>query len=256
MPNFQIAIEKPEEIIPRLGKPDIHWKKGRSAFELSTAWMSAKGFPASVKAVLDQADEWLGAELLEGLFERGTVLPGRGLASQTDLLGIVSLNDGNAVLGVEGKVDEPFGELVSEWLIAKLKQREDEDVVSFKARVERSRQNRARRLDALCTLLEVAPTFVTGLHYQLFHRTCAAVYEARRFRYSRAVMLVHSFAGTPEAPGLPACFEEFRAFTAAVGMPVSTPGSISPERQIADIALRLAWVSDGPSAATFVKRKN
>ena len=41
MPNVQIAIEKPEEIIPRLGKPEPHWKKGRRAFELSTTWMRA-----------------------------------------------------------------------------------------------------------------------------------------------------------------------------------------------------------------------
>lgn len=42
MRNFQIAIEKPDEIIPRLGKKE-HWKKGRSAYELSTSWMQAKG---------------------------------------------------------------------------------------------------------------------------------------------------------------------------------------------------------------------
>ena len=39
MPNFQIAIEEPDEIIPRLGKKELHWKKGRSAYELSTSWM-------------------------------------------------------------------------------------------------------------------------------------------------------------------------------------------------------------------------
>lgn len=183
MPNFQIGIEKPEEIIPRLGKPNLHWKKGRSAFELSTAWMRAKGFPSAVTAVLDQAPEWRGATLLEGMFERETQLPGTGRPSQTDLLGIVSLKDGNAVLGVEGKVDEPFGELVAEWVEARLTQKEGEDEATFKARVERSRENRARRLEALCTLLEVAGDEVTNLYYQLFHRTCAAVYEAKRFGY-------------------------------------------------------------------------
>jgi hypothetical protein len=43
MGSFHIPIEKPEEIIPRLGKQELHWKKGRSAFELSTAWMEAHG---------------------------------------------------------------------------------------------------------------------------------------------------------------------------------------------------------------------
>lgn len=65
MPNFQIAIQEPDEIIPRLGKKE-QWKKGRSAYELSTSWNQAKGFPPSVRAVLDQADEWRDAELLEG----------------------------------------------------------------------------------------------------------------------------------------------------------------------------------------------
>ena len=128
MPNFQIAIEKPEEIIPRLGKPELHWMKGRSAFELSTSWMRAGDIPQSVRSVLDQAPEWWDAKLLEAIFERETVLGGQGRPSQTDLLGIVALKGGNAILGVEGKVDEPFGELVGEWRNGEPKEKPSEDV--------------------------------------------------------------------------------------------------------------------------------
>jgi hypothetical protein len=242
-----MPIERAEEIKPRLGKPDLHWKEGRSAYELATAWMRAKGIPQPVRLVLDLAPEWRNADLLDAIFERETALPGRGLASQTDLLGIVSLNDGNAVLGVEGKVDEPFGSLVGEWLEAALKKTEGEDGEDFKARLERSRKNRRRRLEALCTVLEVESKLVSRLYYQLFHRTCATLYEARQFRYSRAIMLVHSFA-SPSAPsGMPACFEEFSAFAEAVGMPVTEPGSISSAKQFGLIDLRLGWVSDSPS---------
>lgn len=247
MPNFQIAIEKPEEIVPRLGKPQLHWKKGRSAFELSTAWMRAEGFPPSVRAVLDHASEWRGAELLEGIFERETELPGRGRPSQTDLLAIVRHKDGNAILGVEGKVDEPFGELVSEWLKGEPKETSGEAEAST-AKRERSRANRQHRLDSLCEFLEVDATGSDKLYYQLFHRTCAAIFEAKRFGYKRAVMLVHSFAEKPASPAMPACFDDFSAFARAVGMPVTCPGSISLPKVCKGIEVRLAWVSDEVSA--------
>jgi hypothetical protein len=242
MANFQIAIERPEEIIPRLGKRELHWKKGRSAFELSTTWMQAKGFPPAVKAVLDKADEWLGAELLEGLFERGTKLPGTGGSSQTDLLGIVAQKDGNAILGVEGKVDEPFGDPVGEWLKGPKEKPGEES--ADKAERERSKKNRAKRLAALCALLDIDLRDVDRLYYQLFHRTCAAIYEAKQFGYKRAVMLVHSFAEPSGPSNLPACFEEFSAFANAVGMPIGSPNSISSTKHCGGVELRLAWVSD------------
>ena len=173
MGTFHIPIERPEEILPRLGKQELHWKKGRSAWELSTAWMQSNDFPPAVQAILHQAPEWQGAKLLEGIFERETKLPGKGRPSQTDLLAIVALKNGNAILGVEGKVDEPFGPLVEEWL------KTDKD------------GNRADRIAGLCATLDVDVTTVGGLFYQLFHRTCASIYEAKRFRYNRAIMLVY-----------------------------------------------------------------
>ena len=242
MANFQMPIKEPEEIKVRLGKRE-HWKVGRSAFELSTAWMTAGGIPQSVRSVLDQAPEWHAAELLDAIFERETVLPGQGRPSQTDLLGIVALKDGNAILGVEGKVDEPFGELVGEWRKGGPKEKPGEKSAA-KAQRERSKKNRANRLDALCALLDVDPRGVDKLYYQLFHRTCAAIYEAKRFGYKRAVMLVHSFAERPAPPAMPACFDDFSAFTRALGMLITSPGSISPPKLCDGIEVRLAWVSD------------
>ena len=157
MARFHIPIEEPNEIIPRLAKQERHWKKGRSAFELSTAWVSANGIPSSVTNVLDQVPEWHGAELVEGIFEHETELPGKGRPSQTDLLAIVALNDGHAILGVEGKVDEPFGPLIGDWL------------------ADAKDGNRKDRLAALCATLRTDPQAVGGLFYQLFHRTCASI---------------------------------------------------------------------------------
>jgi hypothetical protein len=226
---FHIPIEKPEEIIPRLGKQELHWKKGRSAYELSSLWMKAGGLPPSARAVIEQAPEWRNAEFLEGIFERETSLPSKGRPSQTDLLAILALKDGNAILGVEGKVDEPFGPLVNDWL----KGTKD--------------PNRLDRLGGLCATLGVDVKTVGELYYQLFHRTCASIYEAQRFGYKRAVMLVHSFAETCTPSGMPACFDEFRKFSVAMGMPVQQPGSISPSKTCEGIEVRLAWVSDKPS---------
>lgn len=246
MPSFQIAIEAPEEIIPRLGKQGAHWKKGRSAYELSTSWMQAKGIPPSVRVALDQASDWQGAELLEGIFERETQLPGRGKPSQTDLLALVQLKGGNAILGVEGKVDEPFGDLVGDWLKGKPDEKIGEPPDDTATR-RRSTQNRQERFSALCDMLEVNPVGLEDLYYQLFHRTCASIYEAKRFGYKKALVLVHSFAAIPEPPHRPACFGDFSEFAATLGMPMAKPGAISPSRLCSGIELRLAWVSDKPA---------
>jgi len=59
---------------------------------------------------------FVGAELVDAFLERRTEL-GDGLApSQTDVLAIVRLPNELAVMAVEGKVDESFGPLVSDWL--------------------------------------------------------------------------------------------------------------------------------------------
>jgi hypothetical protein len=75
MSNFHIPIKKPEEIVPRLGKGERHWKQGRSAYELSTKWIQADGIPPAVEAVPQAVPGWRSVELLEGIFERETTLP-------------------------------------------------------------------------------------------------------------------------------------------------------------------------------------
>lgn len=228
--HFQIPIVKPAEIIPRLGKQELHWKVGRSAYELSTAWMESGSIPPKVKSVLDQASEWAGASLLEGIFERETDLPGGGRPSQTDLLAILSTDEGNSILAVEGKVDESFGPVVGKWLATE------------------NNQNRANRLAGLCATLDIDPDVTGGLFYQLFHRTCAAVYEAKRFKYKQSMMLVHSFAGDAGSVDGPAWFSDFCNFSQAVGMPVYCPDTVSSAKTCDGIEVRLAWVCDMPKS--------
>ena len=109
-----LPMRRPEDVIPHLGKGELHWKEGRSARLLAEQWFSARGLPASVSAILATAEEWRGAKMLEGWPERETELPwGTGRPTQTDLLALLRLASGElAVLGIEAKVDETLGPLV------------------------------------------------------------------------------------------------------------------------------------------------
>lgn len=224
MPAFYCTrkVTEPEDIIPFLAKGQLHWRRGYSAFELATSWVRADGFPPTVRAVLDTASEYRGAEFVEGMFERETDLGTRGRPSQTDLLALVRLPVGHAVIGVEGKVEESFGPIVGEW-------RDDSP-------------GKERRLKKLCETLGLEPTGVSDLRYQLLHRCAAAIYETKRLGWRHAMMLVHSFSAAQTS------FEDFLTFASAVGAKLSGPNEVSSPIPCEGIDLRLAWVADLPAA--------
>ncbi|MGE0723512.1 MAG: hypothetical protein AB7O45_04010 [Alphaproteobacteria bacterium] len=173
-----------------------------------------------MRAVLEQAPEWRSARLIEGVFERRTELRSVGKPSQTDMMAVVSVGSDRALLAGEGKVDEPFGERVDAW--------------------RAKGGGRPRRLAALLATLEVAAADVDGLRYQLLHRTCAAIYEARGMGFDRAAMVVHSFS--PSHAG----FDDFSTFAAQLGVSVDTPGGISAPIRREGVQLRLGWAADRP----------
>ena len=216
---FAEPITRPEDIIPRLAKQERHWKKGYSAYELAHSWVGSKGIPDPVVAVLHQAEEFRGMELIEGFFEKETDLRSRGRPSQTDVLALIGDGEVFAVLGVEGKVDEPFGPLVSEWLTD-------------------ASANKRARLSVLQETLGLEDHNVSNLRYQLLHRTAAAIYEAQRYKVRRALMFVHSFSE--------GCswFDDFRVFADAIGTPVSGTNELSAEVEVEGVSLRLGWVAD------------
>ena len=89
LPRIAVPLLKPEDVIPHLGKP-THWKQGRSAKAVADSWFGANGIPSRVQAVLDQAPDLRGAELVDAWLERCTDLGDmRGSASQTDLLAVL-----------------------------------------------------------------------------------------------------------------------------------------------------------------------
>lgn len=211
--------------------PALHWKPSRSAVRLAETWGGAGGFPRAIEAALERAARLQNLSFLKGVVEHETPMPGKGRSSVTDLMVWAEDELGNPVIiGVEGKVDEGFGPVVRDWLQA--------------GRSPGSAQNRALRMRQICAVLELdeRDTVVQSLAYQLLHRTCAAVLTARAERAMRAVMLVHSFLESSEAPG--SGWGEFRAFAATLGPGREAPSAGVPwEVGVCDgVELWLCWV--------------
>ncbi len=78
-------------------------------------------------------------------------------------------------IAIEGKVDEPFGPTIAEWLVD-------------------APPGKLERLNAIKELLGLSGEIDGAVRYQLLHRSAAAVIEAERFSASSAAMVVHSFS--------------------------------------------------------------
>jgi hypothetical protein len=218
--RLHVPLVKPEDVIPHLAKQELHWRAGYSAQELAVAWSNSRNdFPTVVRAVLKTAPEYAQAELVDGFFEREVELGSPGRNSQTDLMVIAGLDAELGIIAVEGKVEESFAELVTDW---------------------NSTPGKQRRLEGLCETLGLGAAQVGGIRYQLLHRTASAIYEAKRYRCRHALMLVHSFSPTHR------WFEDFAAFSRAMCLPIQQPDLCSSAKVCEGVSLRLAWVSDTP----------
>ncbi len=177
-----------------LGKPELHWKSGRSAMSAAACWEDNEPrLPPEITAVLEATgDEALASlEMLLAIPEWEVELPGGDTASQTDVLAVTRNELGLVILGVEAKVNETFGSTLGE------------------KRVGAS----AGQLDRIAYLereLGCAASLDDSVRYQLLHRTVSALLTARAFHADTAVMLVHSFS--PESRWR----EDFEAFAAAI----------------------------------------
>ena len=102
-------------------------------------------------------------EFVEGCIEHSTAVPGRGKASQTDLLVVAKSPDGIATVAVVGKVDEGFDKTVWEW-------------------GTHTSRNRSTRISGLCDWLNLSVSDVSKIKYQLIHRTASALIEADKIK--------------------------------------------------------------------------
>jgi hypothetical protein len=183
-----------------LGNPDVHWKRGRSAFELAVAWEIAqhqpRGLPGEIAVALDAVPQLNSAELRFALPEHKVALDTTRGQSQSDLWALLQNERGLISLAVEGKAGEQFDELVEVWL-----------------RADRGKGSRPRRFQWLCDQLGIdgSDGRCDKLRYQLFHRTAAALIMAQRYRAFAAVMIIQSF------PGGEVSWNDFKNFAAFLG---------------------------------------
>ena len=222
MNKFNVPSKGTESWKELLAEPDKHWRTGYSARSLAYCWEEAQGFPKSVVDVFNSSPFELfhSIEFILGIPEHKVDLPPKGgRPSQNDLFILAKSQDELISIAVEGKVAEPFGPLVSEWM-------------------EDASPGKSERLEFLINLLEINNKDISNIRYQLLHRTASALIEAERFCAPHALMLVHSFSQTHE------WFEDYAAFAALYGQKAG-PDSLVSVGEISGKNLYLGWVTGG-----------
>jgi hypothetical protein len=198
-----------------LADPIKHWRPEYSAYELAHAWLGRSATshaPQKIDAMLHLVfGEY---SIVEGFFEKQTKLDRLPRASQTDLLLLLRIETGLAVVGVEAKAGEGFGKSV------------------------RDQVPNPERVSLLCERLRIDPAVAAPLPYQLLHRTVATILEAQRYGTDRAMMVVHSFTHDPEA------FAGYKAFADAIGLTGPEVDSPTSTSLFEGVFLRLAWIDD------------
>jgi len=217
MNKIFIPATKPKDWKQLLAEPEKHWKKGYSARALSFCWQEANGIPKDVEAVLLQIPEFDGLETLIAIPEHQVSLPGRKQPSQNDCWVLARTTGELISIAVEGKVSEPFGPTMGEWL-------------------KDASEGKKERLSFLCSLIGLDASLLENIRYQLLHRTASAIIEAKRFHAKYAVMLVHSFSQIAEG------FDDYKQFVELFGVTAET-NKIVFGGQYLDVHLYLAWVS-------------
>lgn len=116
MRRIYIPASAPEDWKQFLSEPEKQWKKGFSARALAYCWQEANNIPADVKRVLSQAPGFEEIEALVIIPEHKVPLPGGARPSQTDCWVLARTSRDLISIAVEGKVSEPFGPTIKEWL--------------------------------------------------------------------------------------------------------------------------------------------
>lgn len=240
MREILIPSQGPEDWRRVLAEPDKHWRRRYSAKALAYCWESARDFPPSVRRVFSASPFTVfhKIEMLIGIVEHRVPLPGRGYPSQTDLF-VLAKSEGDLVsIAVEGKVSEPFDDLVSDWLARPARAKASDGDVPLEA-PQPSTPSPAKltRLAGLCRMLELDEEDVKSVRYQLVHRTAAALIEAERFNARHALMLVHSF--NQKEP--PDSFDDYECFAALLRTKVEKD-AIAHVGKRDGVELYLGWV--------------
>ncbi len=160
-----------------LADPVKHWKRGYSARSIAYNWQEADGMPGEILSVLNQVQSLAGLKTIFAIPEHKVPLPGGSRESQNDVWVLAETESALVSIAVEGKVSESFDVTVGEWF-------------------DNPSRGKEIRLKFLCNEIGIEFPPPSNIRYQLLHRTASAVIEAKRFRTSEAVMVVHTFSRT------------------------------------------------------------
>ena len=217
--KFYIPTNGADDWKSLLAQSEKQWRTGYSAKALAHCWENAHGFPESVKKVFSGSGYPVFKKLLPllALPEYQVPLPGGSRPSPNDIFILARSDTDLVTITVEGKVEEPFGPTVNEWL-------------------QNASSGKQVRLDAVKERLEFRDQPLDNIRYQLLHRTASALIEARWFNASSAVMLVHSFSQGHK------WFEDYNEFLGLFDQS-GEPDSVSFVGNKNGIDLYLSWVT-------------
>ena len=199
-----------------LAEPERHWARGKSARTLAHCWEDCDGFPPEITAILRHS----ALRELEPLLifpEWKVPLPGGRKPSHNDVWVLARAEDGLVSIAIEGKVEEPFDQILGKW----------------KKNASSGKKDRLKYLISCLGLNSEPPD---AIYYQLMHRTASAVIEAERFDAKAAVMLVHSFSQDD------AWFCKYRDFCRLLGIEEAQAGVLGTTRARNNLPLYLGWV--------------
>ena len=221
MKRIYIPTSGPSDWQKLLAEPEKHWRTGYSAKALATCWEAAGGsFPSEIIKLFHSAgrSEFDEVELLVAFPEYKVHLPpSQGHPSQNDLFALGRDKQGDLIsIMIEGKVSEPFGELVADWLKVKT-------------------PGKKKRIDFIQSKLGIDGKLTVNIRYQLLHRTVSAVMEAERFGANSAVMIVQSFSKTDQ------WFDDYAAFLGLFGIDQPQPGQMFLLLEINGVSLYSGW---------------
>ena len=202
-----------------LAEPEKQWKTGFSAKSLAYCWEEANGFPREVQAIFkaSEFDELREIEPLLIIPEHQVPLPPQGgRPSQNDIFVLAKSESHLISIAVEGKVSEPFGETLEDWLA-------------------KPSEGKKKRLNFLKDQLGLTGELPGNVRYQLLHRTVSAILEAKRFMAKKAIMLVHSFSQELE------WYEDYQEFLKLFNINASV-NKLIKVNNINGIELYCVWV--------------
>jgi hypothetical protein len=167
-----------------------HWVAGRSAMELARAWCPedrGATVPPEIAAVLNSHPDFRGSVIQE--LEPEVLLPFDeipGEPSNADLAGTGTGPSASFALTVEGKANEPFGNLVRKELRRAAQRIADDIPTRVIARIQ--------QLSEALLPTRVADSLLLGdLRYQLMTATGGLLARARTRQRSSALFIVHEF---------------------------------------------------------------